>query len=98
MAFAGLWETWQPKEGEKVESCCIITTDANTLMQPIHDRMPVILDQDQWITWLSPQEHLADKLLPLIRSHDSALMQAWPVSRELNRVGLRDDAGMIAPL
>lgn len=98
MAFAGLWETWQPKEGEKVESCCIITTDANTLMQPIHDRMPVILDQDQWIIWLSPQEHLADKLLPLIRSHNSALMQAWPVSRELNRVGLRDDAGLIEPV
>ena len=98
MAFAGLWETWHPKEGETIESCCIITTDANKLMEPIHDRMPVILDPDQWATWLSPQEHQADKLLPLIRSHESEPMQAWPVTRELNRVGLRDDAGLIEPL
>ena len=52
MALAGLWETWHPNEGETVESCCIITTDANKLMEPIHDRMPVILDIEQWKTWL----------------------------------------------
>lgn len=98
MAFAGLWETWQPENGEAVESCCIITTDANALMQPIHDRMPVILDQDQWETWLSPQIKQPDKLIPLIRPHDSNSMQAWPVSRELNRVGLRNDAGLIEPI
>lgn len=98
MAFAGLWETWHPKEGETIESCCIITTDANKLMDPIHDRMPVILDPDQWATWLSPQEHQADKLLPLIRPHDPESMQAWAVTREVNRVGLRDDAGLIVPL
>jgi putative SOS response-associated peptidase YedK len=98
MAFAGLWETWHPKEGEAIESCCIITTNANTLMQPIHDRMPVILDPDQWAIWLSQQEHQADKLLPLIRSYESESMRAWPVTRELNRVGVRDDAGLIVPL
>jgi putative SOS response-associated peptidase YedK len=98
MAFAGLWEVWHPKEGETIESCCIITTDANTLMEPIHDRMPVILNPDQWAIWLSQQENQADKLLPLIRSHESEAMQAWPVTRELNRVGLRDDAGLIEPL
>lgn len=98
MAFAGLWEAWHSKEGETIESCCIITTDANSLMEPIHDRMPVILDPDQWATWLSPQEHLADKLLPLIRPHDPESMQAWPVTRELNRVGLRDDAGLVEPI
>lgn len=98
MAFAGLWETWRPMEGDAVESCCIITTDANTLMQPIHDRMPVILDQDQWETWLSPQIKQPEKLIPLIRSHDSESMQAWPVSRELNRVGMRNDAGLIEPI
>ncbi len=98
IAFAGLWETWQPNEGEFIESCCIITTDANALMQPIHDRMPVILDQDQWETWLSPQIKQPGKLIPLIRPHDSNSMQAWPVSRELNRVGLRNDAGLIEPI
>jgi len=98
MAFAGLWEAWHPKEGETIESCCIITTDANALMQPIHDRMPVILTPDQWEAWLSTNERKPDHLLPLIRPHDSKSMQAWAVTRELNKVGLRNDAGLIDPL
>lgn len=90
MAFAGLWETWND-----IHTCCIITTSANSLMEPIHDRMPVILDADQWEAWLSPQNKQVDALLPMIRPHDSEPMLAWPVSRELNRVGLRDDAGLV---
>ncbi len=107
MAFAGLWESWHPKgqplatsssrgrDEESITSCCITTTRANALMETIHDRMPVILERDQWATWLSPQVHDADELLPLIRPHDAASMQAWPVTREVNRVGLRDDAGLV---
>jgi putative SOS response-associated peptidase YedK len=55
MAFAGIWETWYPKAGETVECCCIITTAANSLMAPAHDRMPVILDSKQWNEILSLQ-------------------------------------------
>jgi putative SOS response-associated peptidase YedK len=51
-AFAGLWERWRPEEGEPVESCTIITTDANELMGPIHNRMPVILAPEDYATWL----------------------------------------------
>jgi len=98
MAFAGLWETWNPKEGESIESCCIITTAANSFMEPIHERMPVILYPEQWSFWLSQQEHLPDRLLPLICSQESKSMQAWPVTRELNRAGFRNDSGLIAPL
>jgi putative SOS response-associated peptidase YedK len=105
MAFAGLWETWHGAkggagngEGGAITTCCIITTAANALMETIHDRMPVILDRDQWSDWLSPQRHDADTLLPLLRPHDPTSMQAWPVSRELNRVGLRDDAGLVDPV
>lgn len=100
MAFAGLCETWTSEKGEAetIESCCIITTTANSLMEPIHDRMPVLLDPDQWKTWLSPQINQPDKILLLIHPHDSNSMQAWPVTRELNRVGLRDDAGLIDPI
>jgi hypothetical protein len=47
---------------------------------------------------LSPQVHQADNLLPLIRPHEADPMQAWPVTRELNRVGLRNDAGLIEPI
>jgi putative SOS response-associated peptidase YedK len=98
MAFAGLWETWHLHEGETIETCCIITTAANALMAPIHDRMPVILPQGQWKTWLSPTERQVDKLLPLIQPHEAEPMQAWRVTRELNKVGLRNDAGLIQPI
>jgi putative SOS response-associated peptidase YedK len=98
MAFAGLWETWHPKDGGVIETCCIITTAGNELMQPIHDRMPVILNSGQWATWLSTNEHRPDNLLPLISPHDSESMQAWPVTRDLNKVGVRNDAGLTDPL
>jgi putative SOS response-associated peptidase YedK len=95
MAFAGLWETWTPKEGDAVDSCCIITTKANSFIKPIHDRMPVILNSEQWAIWLSQQEHSSDKLLPLISSQEEKSMRVWPVTRELNRSGFRNDAGLI---
>jgi putative SOS response-associated peptidase YedK len=98
MAFAGLWETWNPKDGEAIESCCIITTQANSFMEPIHDRMPVILNLEQWTLWLSQHECLADKLLPLINTKETKSMRSWLVTRELNKSGFRDDVGLIKPL
>ncbi|RFC33926.1 MAG: putative SOS response-associated peptidase YedK [Candidatus Nitrotoga sp. LAW] len=98
LAFAGLWEIWHPEDGEPIESCCIITTAANSLMEPIHERMPVILNPDQWTTWLSPQEQQIVKQLQMIHPCDPDSLQVWPVTRELNRVGLRDDAGLVEPL
>lgn len=90
MAFAGLWATWKG-----IETCCIITTSANSLMESIHDRMPVILSREHWDTWLSPNEKQPEHLLPLMRPCEAEVMQAWPVSRELNRVGIRNDEGLI---
>jgi len=98
MAFAGLWEEWRPSEGEAIETCCIITTEANALIQPIHDRMPAILNPDQWEQWLSSKVRRADLVQPLIAPHDSETMQAWAVTRELNKVGARNDEGLTAPL
>jgi putative SOS response-associated peptidase YedK len=98
MAFAGIWETWQQDGAEPIETCCIITTAGNELMQPIHDRMPVILNPDSWEQWLSTTERNVDSLLPLIRPYDSAHMQAWAVTRELNKVGARNDDGLTSPL
>lgn len=98
LAFAGLWETWKAENDVLVDSCCIITTTANTIMEPIHDRMPVVLTPGQWADWLSPHERQIDKLLSMIRPYNAGAMQAWPVSRELNKVGLRDDAGLIEPI
>ena len=85
MAFAGLWETWAPKDGGQIESCCIITTQANSFMEPIHDRMSVILNPDKWA---SQHERLANKLLFLIGTQETKSMRSWPVTRELNKSGL----------
>jgi putative SOS response-associated peptidase YedK len=53
-AFAGRWEHWESPDGELVESCTILTTDANDLAKPIHNRMPVIVDAAQYGLWLDP--------------------------------------------
>jgi putative SOS response-associated peptidase YedK len=53
-AMAGLWERWQPKEGEALETFTILTTDSNELMEPVHNRMPVVLEQRDYDRWLGP--------------------------------------------
>ncbi|HET7729138.1 MAG TPA: SOS response-associated peptidase [Usitatibacter sp.] len=63
LAFAGLWERWQPPEGEPVETFTIVTTDANEAIAKIHDRMPVILPMDAVDTWLTAPPAEACKLL-----------------------------------
>lgn len=97
MALAGLWEHWTSKKGDEIQSCCIITTSANKFMQSIHDRMPVILSKDQWTLWLSKKEQMPEKVLPFLylQKYKQPSMQAWPVTRELNRAGFRNDAKLI---
>lgn len=55
LAFAGLWEHWSGPEGEEITSCTIVTTAANGVMAPIHDRMPVILRREDFDLWLDPE-------------------------------------------
>ena len=87
-AFAGLWERWQDKtlkDAPVLESCTIITTDANQLVQPIHDRMPVILAPEDYEQWLDPSLDAAEQLAPLLRSYPAEKMTAYPVSSLVNR-------------
>lgn len=79
LVFAGLWERWS-RDGEDISSFTIITTEANATVAPIHDRMPVILGQDDWSTWLDPETRDTDKLLSLLRPADDGLLQSWQVS------------------
>jgi putative SOS response-associated peptidase YedK len=83
-AFAGLWEHWQGPEGRTVESCAIIVTDANELMRPIHDRMPVILDRGSYATWLDPNLTDAERLKALLAPYPNERMEAQPVSAAVN--------------
>jgi putative SOS response-associated peptidase YedK len=83
-AFAGIWEEWHSPDGSQILSSTIITTEPNELIQPIHNRMPVILDPETYSTWLLPGETTYDKLNPLLKPYDHSLMTAFPVSRLVN--------------
>ncbi|MDR4502718.1 MAG: SOS response-associated peptidase [Nitrospirales bacterium] len=82
-AFAGLWERWQQFE-DRIDSCAIITTGSNTLMEAIHPRMPVILNPRDFNTWLDPAVHEPASLSPLLSSCSSDEMKAYPVSTLVN--------------
>lgn len=84
MAFAGLWERWRNSEGEDLESCSIIVTDANELMRAIHDRMPVILAPGDCDAWLETEAKDAGSLKGLLKPYPAEGMAAWPVSTRIN--------------
>jgi putative SOS response-associated peptidase YedK len=79
VGFAGLWERWQDPNGENVETCSIITTEANAVVKPVHDRMPVILDPADYGQWLDVRAG-ADELLALLRPFPEEALTAFPVS------------------
>lgn len=83
-AFAGVWEQWQPPEGEAIESCTILTTEPNELLRPIHDRMPVILPADTYEHWLDPTVQDVNFLQALLRPYPSEELMAYPVSTLVN--------------
>jgi putative SOS response-associated peptidase YedK len=82
-AFAGLWERWT-RGDEPIESCTIITTGANELMQPIHDRMPVIVPKPAYDLWLDPSIKDPKRLQPLLAPYPSDEMVAYAVSTLVN--------------
>jgi putative SOS response-associated peptidase YedK len=87
-AFAGLLAAWKSPEGETIISTCIITTGPNTVMAPIHDRMPVILQPEQFDVWLDPENHDTASLSAMLRPCAPKLMEAHRVSPAVNRAGV----------
>ncbi|MDQ5826786.1 MAG: SOS response-associated peptidase [Chloroflexota bacterium] len=81
-AFAGLWERW--KNGSEVRSATIITTDANDIVAPIHNRMPVILHPEDYGLWLDPDFDEKEPLTTLLKPYPAEAMEAYPVSRRVN--------------
>ena len=82
-AFAGLWEIW--KDEEEIRSCTIITTGANDLMDEIHHRMPVILHPEDYDVWLDPDFDEKELLTSLLKPYPADAMEAYPVSRRVNK-------------
>ncbi len=85
LALAGLWEEWTaPDTGEVLSTCTIITTGPNTLMAPIHDRMPVILSPQGQDVWLRPEPQEPAVLLPLLVPFGEDALDAYEVARVVN--------------
>lgn len=81
-AFAGLWERWRSPEGEELRSCTILTTSANGVVAPVHDRMPVMLSGADLWTWVGPAK--PEELMALLKPYPESLMDGYPVSRVVN--------------
>ena len=83
MAFAGLWEEWSAPDGKIVKTCAILTVEANSFLQFIHHRMPVIFKPANGMNWLDldrTESSLKNLLIPI----DSEYMEAWKVTRQVN--------------
>ncbi len=90
-AMAGLWERWRGPGDTPIESCTIITTQANDVMSRVHDRMPVILPDVHHALWLDPGFKDTEQLSPLLVPRASDGMSLTPVSKRVNNVR-NDDA------
>ena len=100
MAFAGLWDGWRdpanPDAGW-LRTCTIITTEANRLTAPVHDRMPVILGFEDWPRWLGEESADEAALKALLKPFPSERMAIWPVDRKVGNIR-NDDVGLLDPL
>lgn len=83
-AFAGLWESWHSPDGSEIRSCTIITGEPNQLIKGIHDRMAVVLRDEDCARWIDSKEHSPDDLLPMLTPYPADQMEAYPVSRAVN--------------
>ena len=83
LSLAGLWEHWQSPDGSELLSCTIVTTTANKVLAPVHERMPVILEHDALEVWLGDTQDVP-LLKSLLKPYDDDKLQAWAISRKVN--------------
>jgi putative SOS response-associated peptidase YedK len=85
-SFAGLYDTWEDPEGNKLSTCTIITTTPNSLMADIHYRMPVILRPEDEADWLGRDNNDVESLLKLLKPYDASKMKAYKVPATVGNV------------
>lgn len=83
-AFAGIWDRWRTPQGQVIESCAILTTSPNELLGDVHDRMPVILDPENFQEWLIAPTWDCRRLRTLLHPFDAAMMKRFPVGSVVN--------------
>jgi putative SOS response-associated peptidase YedK len=97
IAFAGLWETWAGPNGEEVDTACIVTTAANRVLAPLHDRMPVVIPPEAFDLWLDGMRVDEVTATALLAPAPEDLFEAYEISTAVNRAA-NDSAAVIAPL
>ncbi len=96
--FAGLWERWRdPASGKELTTCTLITTAANALLAPIHERMPLILPHEVYAAWLDPTLTDPQAARALLRPLPAEALRAWPVSWRVNSPA-NDEPSLLEPL
>lgn len=95
-ALAGLWEEWHAADGEVVETFTILTTEANAVLSPFHDRMPVVIPVEHHALWLDPAVQDVEKLRPLLVPYPAEEMTATPVGPLVNNAR-NDVPGCLEP-
>ena len=95
-SFAGLWSKWKGNNEETIISCTLITTNANSLISPIHDRMPVILQKENYKKWLNPDSQIKE-IKYMLESRIINGLEAHEVSRVVNSPS-NDSADCIKPI
>lgn len=86
LAMAGLWDAWRSGDGELIRTCAVVTTTANSLMAPIHDRMPVLISASDWARWLDPSNNDIAGLAHLLAPADARLLERYAVTTRVNSV------------
>ena len=94
LTIAGLWTDWRDRvNDETLTTCTMIITEVNSFISAIHDRMPVLLDQENADAWLS-----GDAGLELLKPAPEDALRMWPVSRRVSKPGNGDDPSLIEPI
>jgi len=83
-AFAGLWERWRNPSGRVIESCTVLTTEANGVLSELHSRMPVIVDPESYALWLDPDVSDPERLRPAVEGNLADTLRFNPVSLYVN--------------
>jgi putative SOS response-associated peptidase YedK len=96
-ALAGLWDVWKTPEGDRLRTCTIITTEPNTLVAPLHNRMAAILPPEHEADWLAQGRDDTAFLRALLQPFPAERMKAYPVSPRVNNVK-NDDPSLIEPV
>jgi putative SOS response-associated peptidase YedK len=82
--FAGLWERWEAECGQVVNSCAILTTEANEVLRPVNDRMPVILHPEDYELWLGGSARELNLVKEVLRPYPAEKMMGYPVGLSVN--------------